>query len=134
MAPRTFLKPQLLTFNGEAVSDHNRAELSIDFNRIETSARMADGTLRKYVVATKHEFSVTWSDLPNTSDYTIDGFWGGRDLYDFYKEQVGPFWMTVVHGDGIIESYFVMIDDFSYSLTKRGLYDFWDLDIKLVEV
>ena len=134
MITRTFLKPQLMRFDFDNITDHNRSELSISHERIETSERMADGTLRKSVVATKKEFSCSWTDVPHTSEFTVDGFWGANELTDFYMDTPGPFWLNLVEGDGNLQSYFVVIEDFSCALKKRGLFDMYDVEISMVEV
>jgi len=58
------------------LTDHNRQPISIDFDIMEKAARMADGTMRKYVVARKRKVSVNWQDLPSgtgvpVSDYDV---------------------------------------------------------------
>lgn len=70
----TFARPRLLRFNTNAVTDHNRSELGIDPERIESRKRMANGTMRKYFVADKHTFTVSWNDIPHLASQTVDGF------------------------------------------------------------
>jgi hypothetical protein len=43
------------------ITEHNRQPLSITKNRIQKVQRMANGTLRKFFVAEKREFSVSWT-------------------------------------------------------------------------
>jgi len=55
------------------LTDHNRQEISINPTVIEKENRMANGTLRKFIVAKKDIISTSWnflpsSDRPNTFD------------------------------------------------------------------
>jgi hypothetical protein len=132
--PVTFAKPALLEFEGTPVTDHNRSGLSIDVERIETKQRMANGTMRKYVIADKRTFSVSWEMLPSTTADTVDGYWGGEAIRDFYDSNAGSFTLTITYDDGNSEDIEVMFSDFSFEVVKRGVYDFWNLDINLEEV
>lgn len=49
------------------LTDHNRREIDITPTLIEKEARMANGTLRKFVVAKKDIISVSWDFLPSKS-------------------------------------------------------------------
>lgn len=132
--PLVFEKGALMQWNNNKISDHNRSKLSIGVERIETPKRMANGTRRTYVVADKRSFSVSWSDLPHIAAYTVDGFWGGQEIEAWYNTQVGPFTLKITNGDGTTKLYTVMMTNFSKDVTKRGLYEFWDIDVEMVEV
>ena len=133
------------------ITDHNRQPLAIDFERIETKNRMADGTLRRYSVVKKRTFSLSWSMLPSkrnttyngrTGLTTVDGGWAGEEIEAFYTANDGAFKMKLRKGqdeakavtDGTIETVTVMISDFSKTIEKRGVVDLWSLDITLEEV
>lgn len=119
------------------VSDHNRSELSILPERIEYKKRMADGTLRSFVVVSqKRIFKVSWSKLPKNDNQTIDGFWGALSLQSFHASTIGSFELIQTYGDNVPQSsVFVMYEDFSFKLTKRSVYtDFYDIDMSLKEV
>jgi len=87
------------------LTDHNRTSIKIDYEIIEKAGRMADGTLRKYVVAKKRRISTSWHDLPSGTGlpyisgsgtniinggytYTVDGYKGGAWMKDFYENNV----------------------------------------------
>jgi hypothetical protein len=94
-------------------SDHNRGEMSISQQRIESRQRMVNGTMRSYHVADKISLSVSWNMLPSRSysrqvvfdslgqpimsgndvEYTADGGAGGVDLLDWYENHSGPFYV-----------------------------------------
>jgi len=98
------------------LTDHNRQPIAIDFDIMEKAARMADGTMRKYVVARKRKVSVNWQDLPSgtgkpfnpsTSSalnygytLTVDGNKGGAWIKSFYEQNVfKPVVLKVVHSE-----------------------------------
>ena len=123
-----FSKPRLLRWNGNAISDHNRSELSTDFTRIGTNHRTANGTARSYFIADKRVFNVSWTDLPHSSAFTVDNFWGGREIENFYTNNQF-FTCEITNGDGTPETYTCYFTNFNRSLKKRGRYDFYDVDV-----
>lgn len=130
----TFVKPQLLAFDGNEVTDHNRSPLQISIERIEDKRRMANGTLRKYVVADKRTFNVSWTNLPNSAEHTVDGYWGADEMYTFYSATLGSFDLTILYDTGNEEVVEVMFQSFSKELSKRGIYMFYDVSVDLEEV
>lgn len=132
--PLVLPKATLMTWNGNKVSDHNRAELAVSVNRIEEATRMANGTLRKYIVADKRTFSTDWADLPQSAMFTVDGFWGKNEMENWYNTVPGAFTLELAFGDGTKKSYTVMLTKFSASLSKRGAFDFWSVSVELEEV
>lgn len=134
MAALVFAKNAIMEWDNHKITDHNRSDLGVEVNRIETTKRMANGTLRKYVVADKRTFSVSWSDLPHKDDFTVDGFWGGKEIEDFYNENAGAFVLKITNGDGTLELFTVVFSNFSKDITKRGRYDFWNVSVELEEV
>jgi hypothetical protein len=99
------------------LSDHNKSELSVEQERIETRKRMVNGTMRSYHIADKHTFSFDWSMIPSrafprdpnfdsttgknsaslqyTEFYTVDGGAGGVELLNWYENHSGPFYMLL---------------------------------------
>ena len=128
-----FVHPRLMMLGGHALTDHNRGPLQIDTERIENKQRMADGTMRKYVVADKRTITVQWDGVPGESAKTVDGLWGADDLETFYYATYGPIVLnlTYTHGD---EDITVMIESFSKTLNKRGAYDLYTVNLTLEEV
>lgn len=117
------------------LSDHNRSELSIGKDRIENRKRMANGTMRTFVVATKRKFSVSWENLPRDNNQTADGFWGAKSISDFYDAHDGEFEVVITYGDNSTETVLVMFDSFSVKLSKRSIYtDLYNIDLGLEEV
>lgn len=94
------------------VSDHNRSEISISEQRIETRQRMINANMRSYWIADKINISCSWSRLPsrpfnqdvpfdesgnpvqaNYVSYTVDGAAGGADMLNWYEMHKGSFFL-----------------------------------------
>lgn len=125
------------------ISDHGRSPLSVDVDRIETKQRMADGTLRRYVVSKKRSFSCSWENLPDKAVSFLANGQSGSWMENFHNTVDGSFMMRLRAGsdmdvnitgtNGIIAT--VMISDFSKEVLKRGKsFDLWSLSITLEEV
>ena len=131
------------------LTEHNRAPLSINTERIESSQRMANGTLRKYFIADKLNLSVSWEMIPSFRNETVDGAWGAEDIKNFYESSAGrgPFRVKInptVFSPSLVEqSDGSLADDYTYtmvftscdfSVVKRGLQPFWSVNISLEQV
>jgi hypothetical protein len=95
------------------LSDHNRGEMSVSQQRIESRQRMINGGMRSYHIADKISISCSWNRLPSRSysrnvvfnsagvpqmsgsdqEYTVDGGAGGVELLDWYENHSGPFYV-----------------------------------------
>lgn len=94
------------------LTDDNRSPIQITPTRIEQVQRMADGTMRKFVIATKDVVEAAWTYIPSASSTlytgggstgpfapTTDGNYGAgfmRAFYDQYLFQ--PIYLRVVKG------------------------------------
>jgi hypothetical protein len=134
------------------VSDNNRSELAVSFERIEYKQRMINGTMRSYHVADKKNFSTSWDKMPSrktqVTEYHVDTrnkFAGGQEMLKWYEDHTGDFWMLLVYDvDSTVsekelkknvEKVNVFFENFSYNVVKRGdELDLWDIDLSLVEV
>jgi len=124
-----------LAINGNKLTDHNRTVISVTPDRIENRKRMADGTLRNFVVAQKRKVKTSWDNLPNKTSLTVDGFWGADALIGFYNTAFGEFTLRVSFGDNTYEDLLVMFSDFSHQLKKRNKYvDYYSIDVTFEEV
>jgi len=143
-------------------SDHNRSELSFTQERIQNRQRMINGNMRAYNIADKLSLSTSWQMLPSRSfktdpnfnssgnssmsstldQYTVDGGAGGLELLNWYESHQDPFWVFLAYDrnenqtkyNQIIQMYF---KDFSYSVIKRGGFewrDLWNISVTLEEV
>jgi hypothetical protein len=140
MTALTFPKPQLIrvrdasTLAWHKMTDHNRGQLSVDTERIEKKHRMANGLMRKYVIADKLTFSLSWENVPDSSDYTVDGFMGALDMESFWSDNQTGFTLELALGDGTTQTYTVMFSRFDKELKKRGAYDLYSVSLTMEEV
>jgi hypothetical protein len=131
------------------LTEHNRSPLSINTERIESSQRMANGTLRKYFVADKLNLNASWEMIPSFRNETVDGGWGAEDLKEFYESAAGrgafriKLNPTVFSTELIEQSDGALADDYTYTVMftscdftvlKRGLQPFWSVNISLEQV
>jgi len=136
------------------LSDNNRSDLAVSFERIEHRQRMVDGTMRAYHIADKKTYSTSWKKLPSRKDYVTeydvfnsnaDNIGGGQQILDWYKKYPGSFWVLFVYDvDNEInktnikynvEKVNVFFESFSYNVITRGTdSDLWDVNLSLVEV
>lgn len=79
------------------LTDHNREPIQIDVEIIESSSRMANGAMRKYIVAKKHKVSTSWTFLPTKTTETADGNFGAAWMESFYNANAGiPIYVKVI--------------------------------------
>ncbi len=119
------------------VTDHGRSPLAVSVERIETKQRMANGALRRYVVAKKRTWSCSWENLAskNGSLLPVASGKAGEWMEDWHDAHDADFQMRLRDGGANVEIVNVMIGDFSKEVIKRNpSFDLWSLDITLEEV
>lgn len=125
------------------VSEHNRSQFDIGSERIEMQKRMGNGTMRKYFVADKKTFTLSWDMLPAYRTLTVDGGWGAEDLRTFYASAQGQGSFNIrvnLAKNGTnqeasnYEQYTVMFSSCNFTVQKRGIQPFYNVSISLVEV
>jgi hypothetical protein len=134
------------------VTEHNRSEFTIGTQRIESKRRMSNGTLRKYYVADKKSFNLSWEMLPSYRNLTVDGAWGAEDLREFYEDGgTGTFRIRVnmaktgTNQENIVatginqqssgyEEYNVSCTEATFTIVKRGIQPHWNVSLSLEEV
>lgn len=130
-------------------TDHNRQPIDFSYDILEKSQRMANGTMRKFVVAKKRKINLSWTELPsatyapsasvNTSGYamTVDGNPGGAWIRSFYNDNLfKPVRVKIVNSQdnwvtnsnsafspsptaSAVEEFWAFMDGFDYTVTKR---------------
>lgn len=80
-----------MLWNGTSITEHNRQPLAVTIIRLENSKRMANGTLRRYVVADKRKWTTSWDSVPDLTSLTVDGKEGGLFIENFYNTVQGAF-------------------------------------------
>jgi len=133
------------------LSEHNRQPMSINQNRIQKVIRMSNGTLRKFFIADKREFSTSWSMLPSFSNMTVDAGYGAVDLKSYFEgtKGQGVFKLKIVYGKNQTtpfadreEVVLVSFTSCSFEVVKRNVKDsssnpaqeFWNVSIAMEQV
>lgn len=125
------------------VSEHNRSEFTINPQRIEKVQRMSNGSLRKFWVADKKTFSLSWDMLPHSTSLTVDGGWGAKDLRDFYYSAAGQGTFDIKvnlatngtdQSSSGFEEYTVSITNASFVILKRGIEPHWNVSLSMEQV
>lgn len=133
------------------LTEHNRQPLSIAKNRIQKTQRMSDGTLRKFFIAEKREFSTSWNMLPTFSNMTVDGGYAKSEIESFYNTSKGQgtFKIKIVYGKEQTSPYAersevvtVSLTSCSFELVKRNVkakgsdpaQEFWNISLSMEEV
>jgi len=133
------------------LSEHNRQPLSIGQNRIQKVTRMSNGTLRKFFIADKREFSTSWNMLPSFSNMTVDAGYGAVDLKSYFESAKGQgvFKIKIVYGKNQTtpfadreEIFTVSFTSCSFEVIKRNVknlsadpaQEFWNVSIAMEQV
>lgn len=130
----TMAKPTLVRLAGVELSDHNRSALAIAPERIEKKIRTANGSLRKYHVADKLTFSMSWEMLPLLSSQTVDGKGGAVTIRNIYVTNKGPMSFDIRNHNGTTSTFTVMFVSCNWTIVKRWDVEYRDVDISLEEV
>lgn len=125
------------------ISDHGRDPINIAIERLENAQRMADGTMRRYVIGKKHTITTAWANIPSVATTQLANGQTGAWMENFHDTVDDSFLVRLRAGSdrdttftgqqGTILT--VMITDFSKEVVKRGTqFDWWNLSITLTEV
>ena len=128
----------------QKLTEHNRSPISLDTQRFEKTARMANGSLRKLFIADKKTLSTSWSMVPSYSTMTVDGGWGAEDIKAFYlsAKGQGTFNARIAYNSSRTEDFVASFTACSFNLIKRNVKSnatdtaqaFWDVNISLEQV
>lgn len=140
----TFRARSILEVNGVTLTEHNRSPLNVDFELIESSKRTVSGRLRSYVVAKKHNLSVSWENLPSLTSKTVDGYGGGeaiRALFTDNNEVNVKVWTDAEAAKAVSTAtldFQGRVKSVNYNIVKRNIegqfYDFWNIDLSIEEL
>jgi len=70
------------------LTDDNRRPIKVAYEVIEKTNRMADGTLRRYVIARKHKITSSWQNVWSKTANSSDGNYAGAWMKSFYEANV----------------------------------------------
>ena len=137
------------------LTDHNRKQIDVSPSLIEQSQRMANGQMRKYVIAAKRTINTSWVDVPSKSASTVDLNFSSAWLAEFYNANVFlPVFVKFTHskdtkpttGNAPSDSTFATaktgsetikcyITKFDVKTKHRNVYfDYVDMDIEFTEI
>lgn len=130
-----YVLPAAIEINGIFLTDHNRSPISISNNRMVNDVRTQFGQLRRYFMADKKTFSVSWTMLPQDAESTTDRNLGAEDMVDFFESLKGAFDLKIYYDFGEEKKYRAVITSFSTELQKRWLpYRFYEVSLEMEEV
>jgi hypothetical protein len=113
------------------LTDHNRDPFKIAYEVIDKTSRMADGTMRRYVVARKHKITSSWKSTtswtPDAVDYNaVDpttakaGAW----IKAFYEANVfNPVYVKIINAGETIPSPGSYPDETTYYSSQNAATD-----------
>lgn len=129
------------------VSEHNRSEFNERTLRIEQNQRMANGLLRKYYIADKKQWDISWSMLPSYRNETVDGAWGAEDIKTFYESSDGqksfrikintslvPSTIEATNSLATANTYDVVFTSCDFTVVKRGLQPYWNVKLSMEQI
>jgi hypothetical protein len=127
------------------LSEHNRAPVNIDVDRIEKTQRMSNGSLRKIWIADKKNISSSWSSFPTYSTLTVDGGMGAEDIRAFYLNKGKGTFKVKISYNAVSTRDEIFLASFTscmFSISKRNIrsstasvpQEFWDVSLSLEEV
>ena len=98
------------------LTDHNRQPLEFGYDNVEKDMRMANGFMRKFVIAQKRTIAMSWQNVPSitsassiiktasgglldvVSNLTVDGKYGAAWIKKFYEQNIFiPIWIKITH-------------------------------------
>jgi hypothetical protein len=130
-----FVKPAAIELDGIFLTDHNRSELNINNQRLVNDIRTQFGELRRYYKADKKSFTVNWSMIPQSFEYTVDANLGAEDMKDLFESKQGLVNLKIYFDFGDEQDYRVVITDFSFILRNRwDEYRFYDCSLAMEEI
>ena len=127
-----------------SLTEHNRGPVTVETERFEKVARMANGSLRKLFIADKKLVSASWTMVPSYTTMTADGYWGAENIKAFYLSThgQGTFNVKIAYNLERTETFLASFSSFSSTMVRRNIRNsaeqvaeaFWDISISLEEV
>ena len=139
-----------------SLTDHNRKDITLTTNIIESAKRMANGKMRKYVIASKTTIATSWDFLPAKSSETVDQNHSSAWLEAFYNANFAlPIYVQLVRAEVTpLTGYGTIPDDTTFATSKvanrvymtnitkfnvisryrNGFTDYVNMDIEFTEI
>lgn len=121
--------------NGNYVlSDHNRSPLAEEYERIENTRRTARGKRRRYFIADKRTFTLSWNTLPETNVNTVDENAGASQLIQMYESETGVVTLRIYEQGTGVRTAQCHITGFSSELVYRYNDFYYDISVTFEEI
>ena len=106
------------------LSYHNRQPINVTYSLIEAADRMANGTLRKFIIARKFVIKIDWKDFPtldsNLVDYNGGNAYGAAWFKAFYEGNAfNPIYVKLIYALDTAQSNSIPVSG-SYSDSKNS--------------
>ena len=123
----------------QKLTDHNRQAIQIDPELIESQSRMANGKMRKYVIAQKNKISVSWKYVPSKQSEAVDGFFSAAWIESSELDPDPAFGVlpagTFATAQTGSKVYNVYMTNFSKTIINRTkISDYVDMSIEFTEI
>lgn len=108
------------------LTDHNRKEIVITPELIQSESRMANGLMKKYVIAKKNKITTSWTYVPTKTSECVDGNHGAAWLEAFYNVNFGtPVYVKIVASEiEPLPAYGTMPSDNNFKPANAGSQTF----------
>ncbi len=124
------------------LTEHGRSTLDLSAERIGSTERMLNGSMRTAFIAKKYSISVSWDNVPSADTALFDysnSAKGGKWIKDFYDTDASHKEVLITLSyDGTDLTLNMIITDFSYEVVKRttnpGNYDLVNISLSLEEI
>lgn len=126
------------------LSDHSRSPLSVTYDVLSKSERMADGTLKRYVISRKKIIQCQWAMLPTIRGQVVDNNADARDMKEFYESNMfKSMTMSLYYNRNdaerasaaYLETLSVYWNNFTFDVVKRYKnFDYWNVTAEFVEI
>lgn len=130
--------PAAMWLDNVPLTDQGRAPVVITRQERSIQNELANGDLRKYIKAVKHEFSTSWQWLPDLDEQTLDGGAGRKTLDELIGNDNGnSHSLRMFERNGGSKDYVVFVGEFTQELIKRdpstGIF-LWTVSVTFIEV
>ena len=108
--------------NWKQLTDHNRDPIQISTELIETSSRMANGRMKKFVVDKKNNISTSWTYVPSKTSECVDGNYGGAWIESFYNTYCEvPIYVKIINSTADLDPNTATVPlDFNFKTSESG--------------
>lgn len=134
----SFTYPSLVQVIGSStytLSDQDRSPLTEAYEVIENTRRTAKGQRRRYFIAQKRTFSLSWSRLPGQTANTVDGGIGADPMKTMFDSETDTVTLRIKDRSGSNTDVSVHIVDFERELIYRYSDDhYYSVSITFEEV